>query len=294
MSRVTGSGLIRPLRDNSLFAFPSIAYSRPVGEEFRVGFTVTAPLGIRTDYGSTWSGRYMADESSLVFVSLSPVGAWRANEKLSLGATLSFTYSESESQTAVNNVFDPGFPDGSMELEMSGWGVGGGVSALWEHSPRTRFGLGYRFATDTDVDGTPRWKRIGPNLQALLEGAGVFGQKVDLEMELPQVVSGGFYHDYCHDLALMGDFVVVDFSAFGKVNISVGSMSTTVDADYKDLWVGALGFEYKGFDEYVVAGGVAYVSSPVSDSDRTLGLPWDELWVLGVSQAASPVGSRGK
>jgi hypothetical protein len=32
----------------------------------------------------------------------------------------------------------------------------------------------------------------------------------------------------------------------------------------------------------VAAAGITYISSGVSDSNRTLGLPWDEFWVLAV------------
>ncbi len=137
-----------PRNKNEFFGIPTLFYSRPLGEEFRVGFAFSAPLGISSDYGDSWSGRYLANESSLFFLSFSPVGAWRVNEKLSLGATLSLTYSESETTTSVANLLDP--VDGSVKTEMSGWGIGGGVSALWEHSSQTRFGLGYTFPTDTE------------------------------------------------------------------------------------------------------------------------------------------------
>ena len=44
----------------------------------------------------------------------------------------------------------------------------------------------------------------------------------------------------------------------------------------------AVGLEYRGFDTYVVGGGITYISPPVSDSNRTLALPWDEMWIFGV------------
>ncbi len=269
-----------PRNKNEFFGIPTLFYSRPLGEEFRVGFAFSAPLGISSDYGDSWSGRYLANESSLFFLSFSPVGAWRVNEKLSLGATLSLTYSESETTTSVANLLDP--VDGSVKTEMSGWGIGGGVSALWEHSSQTRFGLGYTFPTDTELDGTPRWSNIGPGLQAGLEAAGVFNQKIDLEMTLPQRLAGGFYHEFSDELALMGDLVWFNFSEFGKVDISVGPVSTTVDGDYRDIWAGTIGIQYSGWDEIVGSAGIAYISSGVSDSNRTLAFPWDEFWIFGV------------
>ena len=58
---------------------------------------------------------------------------------------------------------------------MSGWGLGGGLSALYELSPRTRFGLAYQLESETNMKGTPRWHNIGPGLKGLLQAA-VHGQ----------------------------------------------------------------------------------------------------------------------
>ena len=74
----------------------------------------------------------------------------------------------------------------------------------------------------------------------------------------------------------------VDFSRFGRVDIEVGPISTTVDADYKDIWVGSFGGQYRLSDRTTFVAGLTYVSSGVSDSNRTLGLPWDELWIFGI------------
>ena len=269
-----------PKNDDDPVAIPSLFYSRPVREDFRVGFAVNVPMGIGSDYGSEWAGRYMADESSLVFVSVSPVAAWRATERLSLGVNVSLTYSDSETKVAVNNL-EPGRGDGRMELEMSGWGLGGGLSALYELSPRTRFGLAYQLESETNMKGTPRWHNIGPGLKGLLQAAGVYKEEIDMDMNLPQSLSGGFYHEPSDRLALMGDLAWVDFSEFGKVDISVGPISTSSDANYRDIWAWSFGAEYELSHRWTAGAGVTYISSGVSDGNRTLALPWDEFWIFG-------------
>jgi long-chain fatty acid transport protein len=237
-------------------------------------------MGIGSDYGNDWSGRYLADKSSLVFVAFSTVAAWRLSEQLSLGANLSLIYSDSETEVAVNNL-DPARGDGKIELEMSGRGLGGGVSALYELSPGTRFGLSYNLESKTKLEGTPRWRNIGAGLRALLEAAGVYREEIDMDIHVPQSLQGGFYHELSDRLALMGDLTWIDFSEFGKVDISVGTNSTTTDAHYRDIWAWSLGAEYDLSHRWAMGAGVTYISSGVSDGNRTLALPWDEFWIFG-------------
>ncbi len=136
-----------PKNDNDIFAIPSAYYSRPLSEDLRVGFAFFVPTGIGSDYGGRWSGRYLADSSSLVFVNFSPGIAYRLNEQWSVGASVSLIYSESESTVRVRNP-EPFLGDGRMQLEMRGWGLGGGLGVLYEYSQATRFGLSYSLPSE--------------------------------------------------------------------------------------------------------------------------------------------------
>jgi long-chain fatty acid transport protein len=266
-----------PDNDPSLFGLPTLSWARPVGEDWRVGFSVNVPTGIGSDYGSSWSGRYHASSSSLVFVNFTPAAAWKVNDWLSLGAGISLIYSSSSSKVAVNNP-EPGLGDGRMELDVSGFGIGGNVGAMIELSPRTRFGLAYGLPSRTNMEGSPRFKGLGPTISAL---APLLSQDIDLEMRVPQTLAGGVYHELTPRLALTADLIWIDFSRFGKVDIEVGPFSTTVDNRYQDIWAGVVGAQYRLTSVWTGSLSVAYLSSGVSDSNRSLGLPWDEFLVLG-------------
>lgn len=268
-----------PDNDPSLIGIPGLSWARPVSERVHVGFSVSAPLGIGTDYGNDWSGRYQAVSSTLFFLMFNPVFSYRINDWLSFGAGVGLTYTSFESEVAVRNATGG---DGQMKLEMDGWGVGGLFSLLAEPRPGTRFGLTYRLPSETNLSGTPRWRNIGPVLEASLRGAGVYGRSVDMDTEIPQMLLTGAYHELDERWAVMADLGWVDFSQFGKVDVTVGTISTSVDADYKDIYLAAGGLRYAPSGRWAASIGTSYVSSAVSDSDRTLSLPWDDIWIFGI------------
>ncbi len=263
-----------PRNNSELSGIPSLAWSRPMSESLWAGFSVSVPAGIGTDYGDSWAGRYQAQSSSLFFVNLNPVLAWKVNDWLSLGAGVSAIYASFDSEVAVNNPA-PGAPDGQMELELSGWGFGGNVAALFEPTERTRFGLSYRLESEPKLEGRPDFSNLPPAITSALR------QKIELDMTVPQMLLGGFHHQLRDDLAVMGDLAWIDFSSFGKVDLSVGPVSTTVDNHYNDIWAGSLGLRYLLSERWAASLGYAYVSSGVDDEDRTLALPWDDFHMIG-------------
>src|SRR6185436_8588382 len=87
-----------PLRGNdggnggALGAIPSLYISKQLLDPLWVGFGVDAPFGLRTEWSSTWIGRYNAIESDLKSVNINPSVAVRALRSLSLGAGLNVQY----------------------------------------------------------------------------------------------------------------------------------------------------------------------------------------------------------
>jgi long-chain fatty acid transport protein len=134
-----------PDSDDTPTVIPTFSASHQLSDQFWAGLGVFFPAGIGADYGDDWAGRYYATESSLVFLSIQPVLAWRVTDRLSLGAGPAITYVSSVSESAINNdVFDPGIADGSIELDFDGADVGVVVSAMFEPWEGTRLGISYR------------------------------------------------------------------------------------------------------------------------------------------------------
>lgn len=269
-----------PDDDPSFFVIPALYMSKPIGERFRVGFSLNVPSGVGTDYGDDWAGRYMAQNSSLVFINFSPAAAYRVNDWLSFGGGLSIIYTSWESESAINNAGSQ--PDGKAKLDADGIGVGVNLGALFELSPQTRFGVAYRSETDPELEGKPEFENLGAVRRTALTNAGVLDQEINADMKTPQILQVGVYHDLTDDLALVADVLWIDFSEFGLEQVSVGNNSTSITSDYEDMWAVSLGAKYRVSEKWSAGAGAFYLSEGVDDENRTLGLPLDRMIGFGV------------
>jgi long-chain fatty acid transport protein len=270
-----------PDSDDAPVLIPTFAASYRLSERFWVGAGAFFPAGIGSDYGSDWAGRYYATESSLVFLSIQTVLAYRVTDWLSLGAGPAIMYVDSVSESAINNL-DPGVGDGSIELDVDGADVGVVVSAMLEPWEGTRIGIAYRNEQNPTLEGRPSFKNLGPLLETSLGAAGLLGAKIDLDLNVPQSLQGGFYHRIDERLAVMGDVTWMDWSRFGRIDVTVNDSSLTATQDFDDIWIGSFGFDYMLSEDMSAGAGFTYVSSAVESEDRSLSLPFDEVFIFGI------------
>jgi long-chain fatty acid transport protein len=91
----------------------------------------------------------------------------------------------------------------------------------------------------------------------------------------------------------MADLGWQNWSEFGEIGLSLDTTtaggavltpSTTADANFQDTWHTALGARYRLDPRWSVSARVAYDSSPVKNSDRSIVLPLDRQYryALGV------------
>jgi long-chain fatty acid transport protein len=280
-----------PEDDSGLVLIPSLYFSKPLGEKWHVGFSLNIPTGFGSDYGDTWAGRYLATESSLIFVNFSPVAAYRINDRFSLGGGLNIIYTYFKSEAAINNVLD-GLSDGKVEFEGDGLSLGFNLGGLFELSSKTRFGLAYRSETEPDISATPEFFNLGPLRRQALLNSGVIGQEINADVKTPQNLQGGVYHEFSDSWSATLDVIWVDFSQFGVEQVSVGSNSVKLQSKFKDIWGGSIGARYQLSEDCALAVGVVYLSSGVDDEDRTLGLPLDRILGAGVGLEKQPSKKR--
>jgi long-chain fatty acid transport protein len=268
-------------RNENIVLVPSIYYASPAWHErLRLGFSLNVPSGIGSDYGDDWAGRYIATESSLVYIAINGAASVRLTRWLSLVPET--------------------LPDGRVEYEADGFGVGGVVSTLVEidqifdfearlgRPMPFRFGFAYRPETETDIDGVPEIKNPGPLLGAALLANGLFGRNVELGTTSPQRVSAGFHIEPIERFSISVDFAWIDMEEFGSVDVSVSDISTTVKADYQDTFMAGIGLGWALSDRLDLLAGFGYLSPPISDSNRSLSLPFDRIWVVGIGAKVRP------
>jgi long-chain fatty acid transport protein len=268
-----------PDKQDAINFIPGVYYVKPLNNEWVYGLAVTVPSGFGWDYGSSWSGRYLSQETSLVFLAIDNSLAYRWNEDLSLAAGIQVMYVSSESKARVNNIGPRG--DGRMKLDEDGVGAGFTLSSLYELSPDTRFGITYRSETKIDLDGSPEVNNLDNAYLVVLNDLDLLGE-IDVDFKVPQMVQLGLFHQLNDRYSVTADIVWIDTSEFGVTSISAGPDHVSVESTFKDTYLTSIGVGYRWDNRTQVNVGVAYVASPVDDDDRTLYLPLDDTWIFGI------------
>jgi long-chain fatty acid transport protein len=268
-----------PHKESDLNFIPGVYYVNPLNDEWVHSLSVNVPSGFGSDYGSSWSGRYLSKKNSLVFLAINNSLAYRWDEAWSFAAGIQVMYASSESQTKVNNTGPRG--DGRIKLDEDGVGAGFTLSSLYELNPDTRFGITYRSETKIDLDGSPEVENLDNAYLAVLNDLDLLGE-IDVDFKVPQQLQLGLFHQIDDRYSVTADIVWIDTSEFGITSVSAGPDHVSVESTFKDTYFASIGVGYRWDIRTQVNVGIGYMASPVDDDDRTLYLALDETWVYGI------------
>ena len=266
--------------DSTTIVVPSGYLIQPINEQFSFGFTVLG-FGYSDDFGD-WPGQYFIESYESISISAYPSLSYRINDKWSVAGSLALNYASFTQERAVANLLDPGFKDGSSELETDGFDVGFGLSTLYEISDRTRIGLVYNSELDPTQDGEARFRGLGPNTEMALEKSGFLGADVEVKSTSPQSLLAGIYHEFENDHSLVVDLAWSDFSSFELSEYYFdGEQLAANEATWQDIWALSAAYTWPLNERWMLSAGGMYVSSMVEDDDRIFMLRMDEMWGLG-------------
>jgi long-chain fatty acid transport protein len=108
-----------------------------------------------------------------------------------------------------------------------------------------------------------------------------------MDVTLPQMLMLSGYHELTDRLAIMGNFGWQQWSDFGYPNITLSgenSRGFTANLNYMDTFHGAFGAHYHLTEPWpwVLTGGFAYDSSPLTATTRSPSVPLDRQMRIGV------------
>lgn len=252
----------------------SLFYVHDYSSDVKLGLALGSYKGLGMEYGDSWAGRYFVTEAELLTFAINPSVAFKVNEQLSIGLGFDVLYSTLDQTMAFNNnPFGIGStPDGKIELEDSDIGYGYNFGLLYEFSDRTRVGLHYRSEVDVEFEDALTLKGVLPIVPGLSSNT-----KADIEMTSPQSLMISGYHELDSNWALVGNLGWQDWSEFGKSELTLNNLNKNIktDRNFDDTYHVALGVRYHYADDWIVLAGIAYDTSPVSKSERTLDMPLD-------------------
>lgn len=280
---------------------PAAYFSAPLGERFRLGVSLTAPFGLKTEYDEGWVGRYHALTSDLRTIDLGLAVSYEVSDNFSLGGSVIYQYADAELSNAVDfgailaaqglaPDFLPQSADGKATIEGDDYAWGWSLGALWRVTDRVNLGLSYRSEIDHELTGTADFEVPPPAAAVFAQLPGSLftdtGGRADLSTPAVATLSG---HWQATDrLAVMADIARTFWDSFEDITVEYDNPAQPITVDpqnWRNTWFGSLGVDYRLTDRWTLRGGIAYDQTPTRLGFRTPRVPdTDRRWVsLGAS-----------
>ncbi len=269
-----------------------LSYS--VSPDLKLGFALTGNFGGPMKYDDDWVGRYYVQESVLLGVSFLPSIAYKATDKLSLGASVNAMYGKYKNQVAINipDALRPGNfvpirrseTDAQLKLDDDAWGWGVNLGLLYEINAGTRLGLTWNSQVDLDFSAPAEFSGLG-QLGTTLQNAGLLNSTVKVGIKVPQQLMGSVFAQLNERWAVLGSVGWQQWSKFGQIQLGVDNAnnptSLTTNIPFDDTWHFAAGAQYRLSDPWLLNFGIAYDSGFQSGNVSPL-LPVNSAWRFGV------------
>ena len=288
---------------NEPVVVPSLFGVWRVSDQVRLGFGLTAPFGLVTEYDEDWVGKYNTYYSGLQTLDFNPAVAIRVTDWLSIGAGASVQYAKGERRNMLDfgsicfNVSGlgsgtctalglvPQAADGRLELTADDWGVGYNVGILLQPTPEFRVGVAYRSSIHQRLHGTADFT-VPTVAEPLTAGGTLFQDSgASAEITLPERVSVSLYYELTPELALLGDVTWTAWSRFDELRIDFDNPaqpSFTEAQEWDDSFRYSIGARYQVTDQWVARIGFAYDETPIDGDLRNPGIPGNDRLVFAL------------
>jgi long-chain fatty acid transport protein len=268
------------------FLLPTVFMVSPEVNNFRFGFSVTAPYGLAKRWEQPYP-RTFAEEYSLKVFDINPTVAYKFCEYFSIAAGPRLLYSSA--QVSSNGVVrrPPAFPvtiTGSRLVEGDSTEFGWNAALSAKPMKDLNLALTYRSKVDIDLEGdallgtnypTPASVSAGGSVSvpapAVLAVSGAYTlEKLTVELTWERT----YWSDY-EDITFHYDPALTN----STLNAVFGG---TVDKNWDDSDAYRLGLSYALNEAWTLMAGFAYDKTPVPDSTLLFDLPDSDAFLYSV------------
>ena len=268
---------------------PNMTYSNQIDDKTFFGVSLNVPYGMVTKYDRDWAGSDHGITSKVTSVTVTPMAAYKATDKLSLGAGLQMQYIKAKLTNTARPLAQKGLND-QVYTRIGGdtFDIGYQLGAMYELNDKTRFGINYRSEVKHKLKGeiesdTSSLAKYGQ--EALMGATAILNQDISARLTTPAMLSLGAYHEVNDKWALMAEYQRVYWSSFDYLTIKGKNYNTaeghisSVKEKWRDTNFYAIGANYKIDDQWTWRLGLAYDQSAVRYEHRTPRIPdSDRLW----------------
>ena len=271
---------------------PNATISHQLNDEVYLGLSMNVPFGMITKYDGAWDGSDHGVTSKVISVTTTPMVAYKATDKLSIGAGLPIQYVKARlSNTSSAN----GQELASSTMEGDALDVGYQLGAMYEFNEDTRIGVGYRseinhkLKGDVSSDLTAAGSAVAG--MGLLNPAAI-NQDISARLDTPAMFSVGAYHRLNDKWEIMAEYQRVYWNSFDSLDIygrDIPGLISHTPENWRDTNFYAIGASYQMDNQWKLRLGFAYDESAVKEADRTPRIPdSDRYWYsIGLSYAYS-------
>ncbi len=243
---------------------PNMSYSQQLNDKYTFGIGINVPFGMITKYDESWAGATDGVTSKVTAVTTTPMIAYKATDKLSLGAGLPIQYFKARLTSTAPS------PYGAADVAIEGASVDVGyqLSALYEFNEKTRVGVNYRSEINHKLKGEVESKKLSISP--------IYNQDITARIDTPALLSVGAYHEINDKWAVMAEYQRVFWNSFDAIDIygvdTPGLVSNTPE-NWEDANFYAIGASYQIDNQWKLRLGLAYDDSAVKVDYRTPRVP---------------------
>lgn len=263
---------------------PNGTISHQVDDKLTVGVSLNVPYGMITKYDQEWYGSDHGITSKVMSSTVTPMAAYKLNDKLSIGAGLQMQYIKARlTSSATGTGGTPLASLGKTSLEGDAFDIGYQLGAMYEFNDKTRLGVNYR----SEINHKLKGEIESPNIGLINPGAAVLlNQDISAQLDTPAMFSVGAYHQINDKWAVMAEYQRVFWSSFENLDIvgknvnnpMTGLISHTAE-NWRDTDFFAIGASYQIDDQWKLRLGLAKDESAARKAQRTPRIPdSDRTW----------------
>lgn len=244
---------------------PNATISHQLNEKAFLGVALNVPFGMITKYDQDWPGSDHGITSKVMTATVTPMFAYKATDKLSLGAGLQMQYVKARLTGTSNG--------GAVSTAMEGdaFDIGYQLGAMYEFNENTRVGVAYRSQVKHKLTGDLTASMPLPSLN----------QDIFAKLNTPEMLSMGVFHQINDKWSVMAEYQRVFWSSFKTLDIhgqEYPFLSSTKE-HWRDTNFFAIGASYQIDHQWKWRLGLAYDQSAVRLQHRTPRIPdSDRIW----------------
>ena len=257
---------------------PNGTVSYQLNDKAFAAIAANSQFGMITKYDRDWVGSDHGITSDLKSGTITPMFAYKATDKLSLGAGVQMQYVWAH--LTSSNTLAPGVRVNNVTTNGNDFDMGYQLGALYEFTDSTRVGVGYRSEINHKLKG--KMKSSGSPSPLFND---LTNQKISAKLTTPAMLSMGVYHDINEKWAVMAEYQRVFWSSFqnltfvgDRLNKPEGNISQ-VKENWRDTNFYSIGTSYMLDNQWKLRLGLAYDQSAVRYAHRTPRIPdSDRIW----------------